>query len=156
MDLTKLTLGDKVLAGSGLALFIFSFFPWFGVDGYGGGGNAWDVGFFTGILPTLIGMLLVAYVVLTKLVDGVQIPELPVPEGLAVLGLAGVAALLIVLRLLMGYEVLGFDLDRKAGLFLSTLAALGMAGGAFLKFQEDGGELPKGGGQSSGQPPTPF
>ena len=52
MDLTKLTLGDKVLAGSGLALFIFSFFPWFGVDGYGGGGNAWDVGFFTGILPS--------------------------------------------------------------------------------------------------------
>ena len=69
---------------------------------------------------------------------------------------AAFAALLIVLRLLMGYEVLGFDLDRKAGLFLSTLAALGMAGGAFLKFQEDGGELPKSGGQSSGQPPTPF
>ena len=40
MDLTKLTLGDKVLAGSGLALFVFSFLPWFGVEGYGGGGNA--------------------------------------------------------------------------------------------------------------------
>ncbi|MBK6855702.1 MAG: hypothetical protein IPG97_03840 [Microthrixaceae bacterium] len=160
MDLTKLTLGDKVLAGSGLALFVFSFLPWFGVEGYGGGGNAWDVGFFTGILPTLIGLLLVGYVVVTKLADGVALPELPVPYPLVVLGLAGAAALLIVIRLLIGYEVgFGYDLDRKYGLFLATLAALGMAGGAFLKFQEEGGELPKGGGsggQSGSQPPTPF
>lgn len=160
MDLTKLSNGDKVLAGSGLALFIFSFLPWFGVKGYGGGGNAWDVGFFTGILPVLIGLLLLGYVVVTKLLDGVELPDLPVPYPLVVLGLAALAALLVVVRLVIGYDVgFGIKLDRKYGLILSTLAALGLAGGAFLKFQEDGGEFPtKSGGDSQGgsQPPTPF
>ena len=39
------------------------------------------------------------------------------------------------------------------------IAALGLGGGAFLKFQEEGGELPKSGGsggQTGSQPPTPF
>lgn len=161
MDLSKLSLGDKVLGGSGIALFIFSFLPWFGVDGYSGGGNAWDVGFFTGILPTLIALVLVGYVVVTKVLDGVELPELPVPYGLAVLGLAGLAALLVVLRMLIGYSIdvpFGgdFDLDRKYGMFLATLAALGLAGGGFLKFQEDGGELPTKKGGSGDNPPSPF
>lgn len=162
MDLSKLSTGDKVLAGSGIALFVFSFLPWFGVAGYGGGGNAWDVGFFTGILPTLLGLLLVAYVVVTKVLDGVELPELPVPYGLVVLGVAGLAALLVVIRLIIGYKVgtiLGVDikLDRKYGLILSTIAALGLVGGGFLKFQEDGGELPsKKSGGSGENPSSPF
>lgn len=160
MDLTKLSLGDKVLAGSGLALLLFSFLPWFGVDGYSGGRNGWDVGFFTGILPTLIGLALVGYVAATKLAD-VDLPELPVPYPLVVLGLAALAALLVVGRLVLGYKVrvyFGRDisLDRKYGLFLATLAALGLAGGAFLKFQEDGGELPTKSGGSSNTPPSSF
>jgi len=160
MDLSKLSTGDKVLGGSGIALFIFSFFPWFGVDGFSGGGSGWDVGLFTGILPTLLGLVLVGWVVATKLAD-VNLPELPVPEGLLLLGIAAAAALLIILRLLIGYEVGGFgvtiDLDRKAGIFLATLASLGLVAGAFLKFQEGGGEMPSKGGSAGGDaPPTPF
>lgn len=167
MDLSKLSTGDKVMGGSALALFIFSFLPWFGIAGYGGGGNAWDVGFFTGVLPTLIGLALIGYVVVTKLLDGVEIPELPVHHAVVVLALAGLAAILIILRLIFGYSVgssvYSIDLDRKYGLFLATLAAIGMAAGAFLKFKEDGSPMPtKGGGSSGGatppgsQPPTPF
>ena len=48
MDLTKLSNGDKVVAGSGIALFIFSFFPWYGVDGFSDGRSGWDY-FFTGV-----------------------------------------------------------------------------------------------------------
>lgn len=169
MDLSKLSTGDKVLAGSGLALFIFSFLPWFGVDGYSGSGNGWDVGFFTGILPALIGLALLGYVVVTKMAEGVSLPD-GVPYPLVVLGLAALAALLVLLRLIIGYKVGGgfaeFKLDRKYGLFLATLAALGLAGGGFLKFQEDGGEFPTksggtgtGGTQSGtgdGGAPTPF
>ena len=162
MDFSKLSTGDKVIGGSGIALFLFSFMPWFGVSGYSGGGNAWDVGLFTGILPVLLGLVCVAWVVATKLAD-VELPELPFPEGLILLALAGVAALLVILRLLIGYKVgaLGYSikLDRKAGLYLSTLAVLGLAAGGFLKFQEGGGELPTKGGSSgggNGAPPTPF
>lgn len=52
-------------------------------------------------------------------------------------------------------------LDRSFGLFLATLSAIGLAFGSFLKFKEEGGELPtKGGGTPStgtgSTPPTPF
>ena len=168
MDLTKLSLGDKVLAGSGLALFIFSFFTWFKFEYdlgiYGGRSsltqNAWDY-FFTGIVPTLLGLALVAYVVVTKVLDGVELPELPVAWPLVVLGTAGLAAILVVLRLLVGGDDSGTDvLKRGFGLYLSTLSVLGLAGGAFMKFQEDGGELPTkdrlGKGSSNDAPPSPF
>ena len=178
MDLSKLSMGDKVLAGSGLALLIFSFFNWFTAKGKGtlaigvgtSSNNGWDY-FFTGIVPVLLALVLVVYVVLTKLTDGVKLPDLPVGYPLVVLGVAGLAALLVVLRLLIGSgedipaEAKQFvEINRSFGLYLSTLAALGLAAGGFLKFQEDGGELPtKGGGTSGntgttgdGGAPTPF
>lgn len=177
MDLNKLSTGDKVVAGSGIALFIFSFLPWYKAEVKGGlafgvsasGTNSGWSYFFTGIVPVLLGLALIGYVVVTKLVDGVKLPELPVGWPLVVLGAAGLAALLVVLRLLIGsgedVPALAkdyIDISRSYGLFLSTLAALGLAGGAFLKFQEDGGELPtKGGGSTGGDTgaggtPTPF
>lgn len=161
MDLKKLSLGDKVIAGSGLALFIFSFFPWFKYDFGAFGGSYKQSGwhfFFTGIVPTLLGLVMVAWIVATKVAE-IDLPDLPVPQGLLMLGLGGVAALLVVLRLLIGGDDAGTDvLDRSFGLFLAVLAALGLAGGGFLKFTEEGGELPKKGSSAGGgtQPPTPF
>lgn len=159
MDLSKLTLGDKVLAGSGIALFIFSFFNWFSIDlGFRTySETAWDY-FFTGTIPVLIGLALVGLVAATKLFD-VKLPELPVGWPLVILGAAGLAALLVIIRVLVGGDDEGTDLlERSFGLWLSALAVLGLAGGAFLKFQEDGGELPtKGGSAGSGDnPPSPF
>lgn len=163
MDLSKLSNGDKVIAGSGIALFVFSFFPWFTIDAsfidYSESG--WDY-FFTGIIPTLLGLALVGYVVATKLLDGVKLPDLPVGWPLVVLGAGGLAALLVVLRLLIGGDDSGTGvLDRSFGLFLATLSAIGLAFGSFLKFKEEGGELPTKGGGTPGTgtgstPPTPF
>lgn len=165
MDLSKLTNGDKVIAGSGIALFVFSFFPWFTVDAafidYSESG--WDY-FFTGIVPTLLGLALVGYVVVTKLIDGVKLPELPVGWPLVVLGAGALAGVLVLLRLLIGGDDEGTGvLDRSFGLFLATLSAIGLAFGSFLKFKEEGGELPTKGGGTPGTgtgtgstPPTPF
>lgn len=159
MDLNKLSTGDKVIGGSGIALLIFSFFPWFSFDAGPFGSvsqSGWDF-FFTGIIPVLLGVALVGFVVATKLMD-VAMPDLPVPQPLLILGLGGAAALLVVLRLLMGGDDGGTGaLDRSFGLFLSVLAAIGLAAGAFLKFQEEGGELPtKGGSSGQGGSATPF
>ncbi len=167
MDLTKLSLGDKIMAGSGLALFVFSFLPWYKFE-YNNGfasasvsQNGWHF-FFTGILPTLLGLALLGYVVVTKVLEGVELPELPVAWPLVVLGTAGLAALLVIIRLLAGGDDEGTGvLDRSFGLFLAVIAVIGLAAGAFLKFQEDGGELPtKGGdinkGGSSDGPASPF
>ena len=157
MDLSKLSTGDKVIGGSGIALFLFSFLPWFKIEFFGRSvtQSGWHF-FFTGIIPVLLGLVCVAWIVATKLAE-VELPELPVPEGLLLLALGGAAALLVVLRLLIGGDDGGTDvLDRTIWLFISVLAALGLAGGAFLKFQEDGGELPGKPGGGDGAPPTPF
>ncbi len=156
MDLSKLSTSDKVLAGSGIALFIFSFFPWFGINGYNGGRNGWDF-FFWGIIPVLLGLAAAAIVLLPLFVENFKVPELPIPLGTALLGAGGLAALLVVLKLIIGDSVsVGFgvgdiNLDRKFGLFLSAISAIGLAAGGFMKFQEGGGELPKKGGSTGGQ-----
>lgn len=161
MDLSKLSIGDKVIAGSGIALFVFSFLPWFEFEAFGVSAtqSGWHF-FLTGIIPVLLGLACVAWVITTKVAE-VDLPELPVPEGLLLLAMGGLAALLVVLRLLIGGDDEGTDLlDRTIWLFIATLAAIGLAAGAFLKFQEDGGELPgvggSSGGSSSSTPPTPF
>lgn len=163
MDLSKLSTGDKVIAGSGIALFIFSFLPWFSFE-YGNAfgsvsakQNGWDF-FFTGIIPVLLGLAMVGWIVATKVAE-IDLPELPVPQGLLMVGMGAAAAVLILLRLLIGGDDGGSDLlERSFGLFLAVLAAVGLAGGGFLKFTEEGGELPKKGGSTGGgtQPPTPF
>lgn len=178
MDFNKLSTGDKVLAGSGIALLIFSFLPWYTAKAKGGLGvgsasssnNGWDY-FLTGIVPVLLALVLVGYVVVTKLLDGTKLPDMPVGWPIVVLGVAGLAALLVILRLIVGsgedvpsYAKDLVDISRGFGLFLSVVASLGLAGGAFLKFQEDGGDfsnIKKGTSSGSGDAgqggaPTPF
>jgi hypothetical protein len=147
VDLSKLSTSDKVVAGSGLALFIFSFFPWYGVDGFDGGRNGWDY-FLFGIIPVLLGLAMVA-VVAIKAFSDTELPDLPISWGQAMLIAGALAAVLVVLKLLIGDDVLGFDLDRKFGLILSALSAIGLAVGGYLKFQEAGGAPSTGGGTGS-------
>jgi hypothetical protein len=152
MDLSKLTTADKVIAASGILLFIASFLEWFKysipsttVQGITvGGGNVysesgWDR-FFTGGLPALIALALVGYVVVTRFLDGVELPDAPWP--IIILSAGGLAAILVVLRLLIGADKSGVDLDRSYGLFIAAVAAIGLGVGSFLKFQEEGGQLP--------------
>jgi len=146
VDLSKLSTSDKVVAGSGLALFIFSFFPWYGVDGFDGGRNGWDY-FLFGIIPVILGLAMVAVVALKAFSD-TDLPELPIPWGQAMLIAGGLAAILVVLKLLIGDDVLGFDLDRKFGLILSALSTIGLAVGGYLKSQE-AGDAPSTGGSGS-------
>jgi hypothetical protein len=103
----------------------------------------------------LLAIAIVAIIAVTRFGTNVNLPELPIPWALALLIAAGLAAFLVLLKLLIGDSVNGFDLDRKFGIFLATLAALGLAGGAFLKFREEGGATSTGRSSSSG-PSTPF
>ena len=62
----------------------------------------------------------------------------PVPRLQAALIAAGVAAVLVLLRLIFPSDNVGsidvdVNLDRKYGLFLALLAAIAAAAGAFLK-----------------------
>ncbi|MGY6502807.1 MAG: hypothetical protein ACXIVQ_18160 [Acidimicrobiales bacterium] len=151
MDLNKLTMGDKVIAGSGIALFIFSFFPWFGFDfGFGARAtaNGWDVGFLWGGLPALLGLALAAVVLIPLFAADFKLPDLPITWGQALLGAAAVAAFFVILKLLIGES----GLNREIGMFLSALAAAGLAAGGFLKFQEE----QKGASAPGNTPPSSF
>ena len=148
MDLTKLTTSDKIIVVSGLVLFVASFLTWFKVDfGFGTATfSGWDVGFFWGGIPALLGLAAAGVVIASKMFD-VTLPDLPIPWGQAMLGAGGISAFIVVLKLLTGYH----SIDRGFGLFLATLAALGFAGGGFMKLQE-GGDSPGAGGGSGSAP----
>jgi hypothetical protein len=66
----------------------------------------------------------------------------------------------LVLRLLIGSDKIGsirgtgVSLDRKFGLFIALLAAVGVAVGAFLKYQAK--EDDAAGAGPGTAPPTPF
>jgi hypothetical protein len=138
VDLSKLNTTDKVIAGSGLLLFIASFLPWFGKGPFDG--NGWDVGFLWGGIPALLG-LLAALVVLGVRLGDMKMPELPATTGQIMLGAGAISALLVVLKLLIGYKACGFNvcvhLDRKIGLFLAAIAAIGLLYGGFQAYREE-------------------
>jgi hypothetical protein len=155
VDLNKLTTSDKVIGGSAIALFIFSFFPWyeFSIDvGELGSASATRNGwhyFLFGVIPVLLAIAIVVIIALQRFTT-VELPDLPVTWAQIFLGAAGLAALLILLRLAITDKVggLGFHLDgsRKFGLFLSLLAAIGLVVGAYMKMQEPA--------ETSGPPPA--
>lgn len=166
MDLNKLSTGDKLIAGSTIGLFIFSFLPWFTVevDGAGFVGFAqdfsgWDVGFLWGRFPLFLAVLMSAYVGVKAFSPDTKLPSLPVAWGQALLGVGVLCAFLVILKLLLGEDLnvpggldgTGVEVKRSYGLFLSVLATVGLAVGGFFKFQE-GDDAPSGGAT----PPTTF
>jgi hypothetical protein len=136
VDLNKLTQGEKVIAGSAIAFFIFSFLPWYGKGG--ASRNGWDY-FLFGVIPLLLAIAMVVVIALSRFTD-TKLPDPPLPWGQIHLIAGCVAAALVFLKLLIGDSVgvLGFniDLDRKFGIFLALLAGLGLAAGGYLKSRE--------------------
>lgn len=139
MDFNKLSLSDKIIAGSAIVLLIASFLPWFEVSAFGFSvsGNGWDVGFFWAGIPVILGLIMLAHVGIKNFGDDSKLPDLPVSWGQVHLGAGALAAVIVVLKLLIGESEGGVDFDRAYGLFIATIAALGLAYGGFLKFQEE-------------------
>jgi hypothetical protein len=135
VDLSKLSTSDRVIAGSGIVLFIASFLPWFKLSAFGFTAEAsgWDVGFFWAGIPALLGLLSAGIVLGTKL-GSMEMPKMQVSSGQAMLIAGAVAAGIVVLKLLIGEDG---PVDRAWGLFLATIAALGLLGGGYMAFQEE-------------------
>ena len=135
MDLSKLTLGEKIIAGAGIALVIdLLFLPWHQVDfgvlkisrsGIESPNAIW------GVLAMLVAAAVVAVVIVRRLTSA-DVPELPVPLEQALFIAGVVVAALLGLKLLLETDALGF------GAFLGVLLAAGMAYGGFLVRKEAG------------------
>jgi hypothetical protein len=146
VDLTKLTMGDKVIAGSGIALFIFSFFNWLGVEVNNGPFNASESKSGWGFTLTLIAILIgIAMVVLVALkAFGVDLPALgSVTWGLVLLVMGSVAFVFVLIKVIVGpnlgnaADIPGVDKTRGIGIFLGLIATAGLAAGGYLRFKED-------------------
>jgi peptidoglycan/LPS O-acetylase OafA/YrhL len=158
MDLSKLTTGEKVIAGAGILFVISMFLPWWGLD-FGEFGSASNNGFdyfLTGWLPLLIIGAMVAQIAVARF-STTQMPKIPIPWNQAHLIAGGVVAVLLILRVIIGssegsggFEV---DLDRMWGLWVALLAAVGVGVGGFLKSKEP--EVEPVGGITYGGPGAP-
>lgn len=155
MDMSRISFGEMVAGVSGLALFIFMFFPWYGVktefeglgDVEGVDGNAWEFFSFIDILLFLV--VLVAVGMALARAAGAMPAELPAPPGTIVAAAGALAVVLILFRLLIvpdpdftGDEV---DLSRKIGIFLGLIAAGGITFGGYTAMNERAsGQAPPG------------
>lgn len=145
MDTSKVSPGEAIAGISALALFIFLFLPWYGIDSVGGFGvgdlggslSAWEAFSFIDILLFLAAVVVVG-LVLAHAADAT--PELPQPPAL-IIAVAGVLALVLILfRLLVTPDLdtssVDVDLGRKIGIFLALVSAAGIAYGGWRAMNE--------------------
>lgn len=145
MDTSKVSPGEMIAGISALALFIFLFLPWYGVDSVGGfgvgdlGGNlsAWEAFDFIDILLFLAAVVVVG-LVLARAADAM--PQLPQPPALIIAVAGAIALVLILFRLLVapdfGTDAVDVDLGRKLGIFLALLSAAGITYGGWRAMNE--------------------
>lgn len=168
MDLDKLSSGEKIAGVSSIVLFIFMFFDWFTVEVSGGngifsasasaGGSAWDA---LDWIPIVLVVTIIAAlgIAVLRLVDSSYEP--PVSGNAIVAILGGLSFILILYRIIDppgAGSVPGLDIDVSPafGIFVSLIAAAGIAYGGYKAMQDEGasfGELGdrfSGGGGSGG------
>ncbi len=162
MDLNKLTIGDRVVAISAFVYLVAMFLPWYGLSNefdYDASRNGFDY-FFFGWIPLLLALALVAQVAISRF-STTELPKVgSLTWGQVDLIAAGLAAVLVLLRLLISDSVSAFgvdlgDLDRKFGLFIALLATLGLVAGAFLKMRDPADAAGAAGGPAAPPPPPP-
>ena len=178
MDVSRLRQGEKIAAVSGLALFIFMFFSWFGapnieingvditgsIEAAGGDTtlNAWQSFDFIDIILLVTVIVAVGLAAATAASTTIN---LPVAASALTAGFGILSTLLVLYRVINPIGDPG--LDRKIGLFLGLIAAAGVAYGGWQSMQEEGtsfgaqadrlggGDEPPAGPPTGGPPPPP-
>ena len=160
MDTSRVSVGEAIAGFSALALFIFMFLPWFGVDSVGGFGvgdigvdaTAWQAFSFIDIL-LFLAIVVVLGLVLTS--AAASTPDLPQPPATIIFGAGALAVVLVLFRLIFPPGVdtgidIDVDLGRKFGVFLGLIASAGMAYGGWRAMNEAPAPQP---GPPAGSPP---
>jgi hypothetical protein len=152
VDLGRLTLGEAVAVVSGVALILFMFLPWYGVearvevpgvqsfDAEAETLTAWEAFTITDVLLFLAAALAVGLTLGTVAgVRSIELPRRPAPIVVA----AGLFAVLLILYRLI--DAPGTDIDvsvgevainRRFGVFLALIAAAGIAVGGYRASME--------------------
>ncbi len=138
MDLSKLTMSEKIVGGAGIVLVVdLLLFPWHKVDlGILSVSRSAieSPNWFWGVLAMLVALAMVAVVVATRF-TAAKVPDLPIPLGQAMF-FAGIAvAALLLIKLVVETDFLGF------GAYLGILLGGAMAYGGFL-YRKEAGDAP--------------
>jgi hypothetical protein len=145
MDLSRLSLGERIVLVAGVLLIIdLLFLPWHSIEiDLGGLANTLGVdtttnrtgvqspNAFYGIVALILALVMVVQIVLDRLTS-VTLPDPPVPWA-QVHVIAGITvAIMLVIKLIVETDFLAF------GAFIGLLAALAVAYGGYTISQEHG------------------
>lgn len=147
MDTSRVTAGDKLVVGAGILLLVdLLFLPWHQVFSF----STTAVEAPGGWWGTLAALLTLAIVVITAVrrLSAASLPALPRPIGEVNLAANATVLALLVIKLVLDLDFLGF------GSYLGILLAATMTAGALLGREETDEPPPVGSG--GGAPPTPF
>ena len=151
MDLSELSLGEKLIGGGGIILFIGTFLPWYGgssSSAFGGSfsssASLWNAGGLWGFLVVL-GCIVAIGAIVLRMLGVFDISEQGVPEPLVVLAAAGVSGLITLWKVLsipggtgsFSSEFGSFSYGRQWGLWVAVAGAVVLVVGAAMKFQEE-------------------
>jgi hypothetical protein len=142
VDINKLTTGDRVIGISAIVFLISMFLPWFGLDtDFGDDISESGWSYFLGWIALVLAIAMVVQIAISRF-STTQLPKIgALTWGQIHVILGGLAAAAMLLRIVLvpDVEVLGVDIadaDRKYGVFIAFLAALGLLAGAFLKMRD--------------------
>ncbi len=164
MDTSKLTTGEKIAGASGVALLLIMFIvDWFTVDagGFSFGGNAWDTLELIRFILFLAALAGIGLAVVSATQTQVN---MPVALSALAAGLGGLAALLVLFRIISppdGGAGDAIDVGRGIGVFLGLIAAAGVGYGGWRAMEEEGtsfgdqADRMQGSDQGGGAPPPP-
>lgn len=142
MNLSRLKPTEWLVVAGGVLVLVFGLLKWFSWESGTGGdlirgkSNAFDY-LLTGVLPWL---LVVGAAVVTLLLASGTLQREGVPWSLAILGATLLAAVLIVIRLIIGHSVdtegdVDVAVSRGIGVWVSAVGSIIATVGAFLTYQ---------------------
>ncbi|HEX8804072.1 MAG TPA: hypothetical protein VF743_07755 [Acidimicrobiales bacterium] len=152
MDLNKLSLGDKIVAGLGILEFILLFIvPWHSIDVFGETFTLkplegdYEAVAWPAALALIVLIVLVAVVLIRKLAPTVNLPNLPIGWNQAIFYASIAVPALLLLKLILQTDALSF------WAYVLIAIGVGIAYGGYLISREP--EPAVGAGTT---PPQPF
>lgn len=135
MDLSKFSLGDKILAGTSIALvFSLLILPWHSVSAFGRSYSRTALqspNSFWGVLALLATLAIIGVTAVRLFSSNTSLPDLPVTWPKAVFFAAVAVTAVLFIKLVSETTALGF------GAYLSILLAGGVTYGAFVGSKAD-------------------
>ena len=147
MDTSRISLGERIAAASGLVLLIAMFLPWYRVSADIDRGafstNAWQSFGLLDFVLFIVALLAIGVAVARA--AGAMPPDLPAPPGQILLAAGGLATLFILFRLIDTpvADIEGLETSRKLGAFIGLLAAAGVTFGGYTAMTEEGAGAPR-------------